>query len=144
VPTDSPRTGQPGQLLAFGAVGALAFAVDAAILHLAILSGFGLHFGRLLSYLCAVTVSWEFNRRFTFRHTATPASFSNWLRFAVSQLGGAVVNLGCYFLLIHLSHTVEQFPVIGVAVGSVAGMLLNFGVATAYVFRGARHPGAVS
>lgn len=139
-----PRPGQRRQLLAFGAVGLLAFAVDASVLHLAILAAFGLHVGRLLSYLCAVTVSWEFNRRFTFRHTATPATVTNWLRFAISQLGGAVINLGCYFLLIHFSRTVAHFPVIGVAVGSVAGLVLNFGVATAYVFRGAHRSGVPS
>lgn len=140
--TDSLCAGQRGQLLVFGAVGVLAFAVDASVLHLAVISGFGLHVGRLISYLCAVTVSWEFNRRFTFRHTATPATFSNWLRFAISQLGGAAVNLGCYFVLIHTSRTVEHLPVIGVAAGSLAGMLLNFTVATAYVFRGTGRSGA--
>ena len=127
---------RPGQLLAFGAVGTLAFVVDAGVLHLAILGGLGLLFGRLVSYLCAVTVSWECNRRFTFSQTATRATFNSWLRFAVSQLGGATLNIGTYLLLIHLSRTVEHFPVIGVAAGSLAGTLVNFGLARTYVFRG--------
>jgi len=139
----STQRSRPSQLLVFGAVGTLAFPVDAGVLHLAVLSGLGLHFGRLLSYLCAVTVSWELNRRFTFSQVATPATFVNWLRFAVSQLGGASVNLGSYFLLIHFSRTVEHYPVLGVAVGSLAGMLLNFGLARTYVFRGARRSGAL-
>jgi putative flippase GtrA len=141
---DSARSIRPRQLLVFGAVGMLAFLVDAGVLHLAIRAGFGLHLGRLLSYLCAVTVSWDFNRRFTFSQSATPATLSNWLRFAVSQLSGAAVNLGCYFLLIHVSRTVQHFPAIGVAAGSVAGMALNFSVAKSYVFRGAGRSGALS
>ena len=129
------RTARTDQLPWFAAVGVLGFAVDAGVLHLAILGGLGLHVGRLLSYLCAVTVTWELNRRFTFRAAATPATFGSWLRFAVSQLGGAAVNLGCYFLLIHTSATVAHLPVIGVAAGSLLGMLLNFASARAYVFR---------
>ena len=133
---DAPRTGRPRQLLLFAAVGVLAFAVDASLLHLAVLGGLGPYLGRILSYLGAVTVSWEFNRRFTFARSATRATFDNWSRFAVSQLGGATLNLGCYFLLLRVSPTVQHFPVLGVAAGSLAGMLLNFVVAAVYVFRG--------
>jgi putative flippase GtrA len=124
------------EFLSFAAVGVLAFIVDAGVLSLAVWSGSGPHFGRVLSYLCAVTVSWECNRRFTFSATRTRASLSSWARFAVAQLGGAAVNLGTYFLLIELSPTVARNPVIGVAAGSVAGLAINFTSARLVVFRG--------
>lgn len=47
------------------------------------------------------------------------------LRFAVPQLGGAAVNLGCYFLLIHTSTTVVHSSVIGAAAGPLLGLLVN-------------------
>jgi putative flippase GtrA len=52
----------------------------------------------------------------------------------VSQLSGATINLGMYALLVHMSPLVAREPVIGVAAGSLSGLLVNFWVARVFVF----------
>lgn len=97
--------------------------------------GLGLRLGRVVSYIAAVTVTWMLNRRFTFRGPSRFGVFAEWLRFAASQLGGASINLGLYYLLIHTSALVVAHPVLGVAAGSLSGLSINYIVARLYIFR---------
>ena len=125
------------QFLAFTIIGVLGFVVDSSVLYLGLEIGLGLRWGRLVSYLVAVTATWALNRRFTFgasRHRP----MIEWARFAITQLAGAAVNLGTYFALITASGFVARFPVFGVAAGSLAGLAVNFTVARAFVF-GPKH-----
>jgi putative flippase GtrA len=52
----------------------------------------------------------------------------------VSQLSGATINLGVYASLVHMSRYCADRPVIGVAAGSLAGLMVNFLVARRFVF----------
>jgi putative flippase GtrA len=122
------------QVLSFAVVGAVGFAVDASVLIIGMRFGLGKDLGRVVSFLCAVTVTWALNRRFTFADASKGGLFYQWLRFAISQTGGAAVNLGAYFALVHVNPTVAAHPVIGVAVGSLLGMSANFLLARRYVF----------
>jgi putative flippase GtrA len=127
------------QLLSFAMVGVAGFLVDSGVLLAAVRAGLGPYLGRLLSYLAAVTTTWMLNRRFTFADSARPANhgglWGEWARFTVSQLSGATVNLGSYALLVYAVGAVARHPVIGVAVGSVAGLFTNFAAARRFVFR---------
>ena len=125
------------QLFSFGVIGCLGFLVDTLVLYLAIFLGAGLYLGRALSYLAAVTVTWALNRRFTFAQRGDGTALSEWAKFSVSQLSGATINLGAYAALVHTSSYCAQHPVVAVAVGSVAGMIINFTVARRYVFSSA-------
>jgi putative flippase GtrA len=125
------------QLFSFGVIGCLGFLVDTLVLYLAIFLGTGLYLGRALSYLAAVTVTWALNRRFTFAQRGDGTALSEWAKFSVSQLSGATINLGAYAALVHTSRYCAQHPVVAVAVGSVAGMIINFTVARRYVFSSA-------
>ena len=123
------------QLIAFGVVGVIGFAVDAGVLTLARRLGAGLIIGRVVSYLSAATCTWALNRRFTFASRADQSRMRQWLLFMFSQLAGASVNLGLYAWLVSTSALVAAQPVIGVAAGSLAGMLVNFCVAKKLVFK---------
>jgi putative flippase GtrA len=123
------------QLFSFGVIGCIGFLVDTLVLYLAIFLGSGLYQGRVLSYLAAVTVTWALNRRFTFARRNGGKALHEWARFSVSQLSGATINLGAYAALVHTSPYCARHPVIAVAVGSVAGMMINYVVAHRYVFR---------
>jgi putative flippase GtrA len=125
------------QIFSFGVIGCIGFVVDTFVLYLAIFLGTGLYLGRILSYLAAVTVTWALNRRFTFARTNGGNALSEWARFSVSQLSGATINLGAYAALVHSSRYCAQHPVVAVAVGSLAGMMINFAVARRYVFSSA-------
>ena len=39
---------------------------------------------------------------------------------------GGVINLAIYMLLVAMSSTIAQYPIIGVAAGSVTGMMVNY------------------
>ena len=122
------------QMLSFSVVGVLGFLVDAGVLYVALAWGLGLYGGRAVSYMSAVSATWLLNRRYTFEQKSGDNKLHQWARFVVSQLSGATINLGVYAALVHMSPLVAHAPVIGVAAGSLSGLLVNFSVARAYVF----------
>ena len=123
------------QLFAFGLVGIIGFIIDAGTLYFVRWLGLGLIVGRSISYLTAATSTWLLNRRFTFRSRLDRGAMHEWSLFMLSQLAGAAFNLGLYSWLVTVSAAVAAQPVIGVAVGSLAGMLVNFFVARRFVFK---------
>jgi putative flippase GtrA len=123
------------QMAAFGAVGVAGFLIDAGTLYLARWFGLGLLFGRLVSYVTAATFTWALNRRFTFSSRRTQGPLHEWAIFMFSQLAGAACNLGVYAWLVTGSALIASQPVIAVAAGSLAGMLVNFFVAKKFVFK---------
>lgn len=126
------------QFALFCIAGGLAFLVDAGLVQL--LAGWldvDPYLARLLSFLAAVTTTWLFNRSITFSAAAGrgQALVVEWLRYVVSQLGGFTVNFAVYAVLVWAVPLVRQWPVLGVAAGSVAGLVVNFLLAKRYVFQ---------
>jgi len=120
----------------FCIAGGVAFLVDAGVLHaLVVWAGTGPYLARLVSFLCAVTVTWLFNRSITFadRVRVLPV-WSEWTRYVVSQLGGFLVNYGTYAALVWSLEPVRRWPVLGVAAGTLTGLVLNFLLARRFVF----------
>lgn len=117
--------------------GGLAFVVDAGVLHLLMAQvGLGPYLARLCSFMSAVTTTWLFNRSFTFAMAQARgrAVLHEWGRYVVSQLGGFGVNYTVYAAMVWSSALVRQWPVLGVAAGSVAGLMVNYVLAQRYVF----------
>jgi len=123
------------QLISFGVIGTGGFVVDSLVLYAALYLGLGLYAGRGVSYLTAVTFTWALNRRYTFEQSANSGHFAQWRRFALSQLSGAAINLGVYSGLVRMSPFCAAYPVIGVAIGSLMGMMVNYAAARVYAFR---------
>lgn len=117
--------------------GGLAFLVDAGVLHL-LMAQLGLdpYLARLCSFMSAVTTTWIFNRTFTFtpRQVRGTALLREWVRYVASQLGGFAVNYAVYAVMVWSLVLVRQWPVLGVAAGSVAGLLVNYVLAQRLVF----------
>jgi putative flippase GtrA len=126
-----------GQFLRFGLVGTAGFVVDAAPLTAAMALGLGPYGGRVVSYLAAVTFTWAMNRRFTFAGADPRRGTAQWGRFVAANGAGALVNYGTYAALVALVPFVAARPVLGVAVGSVAGLVFNFTFSKLWVFRSA-------
>ena len=120
--------------LSFAVVGAIGFVVDVAVLYLAapLLGWYG---ARVVSFLAAATATWALNRRYTFNARSANASvLREYLGYLVTMLGGAVVNYGAYVLVLHW-FTCPWAPAAGVALGSCAGLVVNFLSARYLVFR---------
>lgn len=124
------------QFLKFGVVGVIGFVVDAGVLKLCMsLLDMGPYSGRVVSFLVAVTTTWICNRVFTFRGQGRDAAHVQWAKFSVVCIGGFVLNYGTYALLIATQPLVTEYPVLGVAAGSIAGMFFNFFASRNLVFR---------
>ena len=125
------------QFLRFGVVGIAGFAVDAGVLRGLIELGFGYYGGRAISFLTAATTTWILNRSFTFRRDA-PSAFAHpaaeWVSYLGLMLIGGMANYGTYALAVESSETVHRYPELGVALGSLAGMVINFWSAKRMVF----------
>jgi putative flippase GtrA len=129
-----------GQFLRFCVVGTLGFLVDVAVLYAAV-GLLGWYAARVVSFMAAVTVTWWFNRRFTFAHQAqrddsagAAAILSEYCKYVGSMLGGAVVNYAAYVVTLRLVHG-PFAGVAGVAAGSIAGLAVNIFAARFFVFR---------
>jgi putative flippase GtrA len=124
------------QLLRFGIVGVIGFAVDAGLLRASLAAGLGYGEGRVLSFVIAVLATFLLNRSFTFRGRETDRAVAAELfSYVLLQLGGGVVNYGAYLLAVHVSDLVRAYPELGVALGSIAGMGVNYWTAKNFVFK---------
>ncbi|MES2297862.1 MAG: GtrA family protein [Pseudomonadota bacterium] len=123
------------QLWRFGVSGVAALVVDAALLYLMLAAGLGYFGGRAVSFLAAVWVTWQVNRRFTFRAQAQRASWDEWWRYLAAMAGGGAINYGAYTLAVLLLPRSSWTGLYGVAIGSAAGALVNFLSARAVIAR---------
>jgi putative flippase GtrA len=131
------------QFLIFAIGGVIGFVIDSTVLLLLLHStGAGPYLGRLISYLCAASVTWAYHRAFTFRSAARSHKFTQWVSFLLANAFGGLINLGVYALLVAESPWIGQRPVIAVAAGSVSGLAFNFVASRVFVFRhaSARQP----
>ena len=127
------------QFFSFGVVGTIGFLVDAGVLTLALAAtDLGYYWGRLLSFLTAATVTWALNRRYTFAAAAKERRLAQWARFVLVNSGGGLVNYATYAALIAAGAVVRDWPVLGVAAGSIAGLAVNFTLSKWLVFRVAK------
>lgn len=120
----------------FSAIGVVGFLVDSAVLYTAlILVDMSPYVARLVSYFVAATTTWGLNRNFTFRHSPSANQHREWAMFlAVNAIGGSV-NYLVYSTVIYTYSGRGLFPLIGVASGSLAGLLFNFSLSKILVFR---------
>jgi putative flippase GtrA len=134
----------PRQLLLFAVAGVIGLAVDMGVLYLLaplLAHGFAPPFNwyaaRVLSFICAATATWLFNRRFTFAGARAASLWRQWLAYLSAMLGGAAVNYAVYVLALRLLAEPLGLlaPAASVALGSLAGMGVNFLSARHLIFR---------
>lgn len=130
------------QLIFFTAAGGIAFFVDVGVLYL-VKASLGIYWGRAVSFLCAVLVTWIFNRHLTFKeHFSGLTLFGEFFRYLAVMMGGGTVNYLLYAALAVSFETVAAQPVWGVAAGSLGGLLFNFMLARSFVFNAGRRVAA--
>jgi len=122
------------QFLKFGTVGTVGFLVDTASVY-ALRHSLGLYGAGMAAYVVAATVTWLFNRVWTFRGLGSGPVHHQWARFLVVNLGGLVLNRGTYALLVTFVPLCAEQPVFATAAGAVAGMFVNFSLNRTVVFR---------
>ena len=114
------------QFLRFCVVGTIGFVIDAGILQMLVVGAHANPYAaRVVSFLAAASATWLVNRRYTFAVSHKPTR-SEWRRYVSLMLLGAVVNYGVFSICIAFWSLATSQPWLGVAVGSIAGMGLNF------------------
>jgi putative flippase GtrA len=127
------------RLLRFGVVGVIGFLVDAGVLML--LTGplvLNAYLARVPSFLMGATSTWLCNRYWTFADRRGRNRLREWSRYMAAMLVGGLVNYGTFALAVATVDAVRAMPVIGVALGSVAGMFVNYASSSRLIFGGDR------
>jgi putative flippase GtrA len=127
------------EFLFFAAAGVAGLGVDVGVLYLAA-PVLGWYLARVLSFAAAATATWALNRRYAFGARHSEVSLAReYLGYLLTMLGGAFVNYGVYVLVLH-AFTGPWVPAAGVALGSLAGLVLNFLSARHLIFKSRRNP----
>jgi putative flippase GtrA len=138
--SNEPATSTQVQFFRFAVVGAAGFVVDAAALYSAMhYAGANHYVGRAISYLLAATFTWALNRHYTFRiDGGNTGRLREWAKFLLGNAFGGLLNYTTYAALVASSIAVSAHPTLGVAVGSAAGLLVNFALSRRFVFTDGR------
>ncbi|HKE47082.1 MAG TPA: GtrA family protein [Rhodanobacteraceae bacterium] len=125
------------EILFFAISGVVGFVVDAGIVQFLVREwGVNPYEARLVSFLCAATTTWAFNRKITFAGKSGGGSKRRQLvRYLIAMAGGFALNYGAYAACVAAFPLVREWPAIGVAAGSVAGALVNFLTSKYWIFR---------
>jgi putative flippase GtrA len=126
----------PYQFIRFAFAGCVGFLVDAGVLYLMLSLGVNPYVGRILSFFCAAFVTWQINRRITFTQAADKSAWREWHEYLLAMALGGICNYGAYAAALRILPHRTVSPLVAVAVGSIAGMFINFASAKLWVFRG--------
>ncbi len=117
----------------FCAIGALGFAIDAALLQALIdLLALPALAARLVSILVAVTATWALHRHYTFR-SSDPDRLAEWGRFAAVNAMGAALNFAVFGAVLGLAPATP--PLAALAAGSVVALAANYLGSRLFAFR---------
>jgi putative flippase GtrA len=124
------------EILLFAISGLLGFAVDAGIVQFLVREwSVNPYEARLVSFLCAATTTWAFNRKFTFAGKSSGSRRRELIRYVIAMAGGFALNYGTYAACVAGFPLVRSWPAIGVAAGSIAGAVVNFLTSKYWIFR---------
>ncbi len=116
-------------------MGTAGFIVDAGVLMM-LNPVLGPYLGRLISFSLAVITTWLLNRIFTFitveKSKPLHKEFS---QYFMAMIVGGSVNYGIYAALVYFVDLVAQWPIIGVGVGSIVGLAINYSLAKNWIFK---------
>jgi putative flippase GtrA/4-amino-4-deoxy-L-arabinose transferase-like glycosyltransferase len=122
------------QFLRFAGIGTIGFLVDTGILYAVISAGSGAFAGRVVSFLCAVAATWQLNRHFTFPGSKNTNVLQEGATYLSAMLLGGITNFAVYSIVLQVMGVTAWSPFVGVAIGSVAGLMVNFFTAKHWVF----------
>ncbi|MDR2214056.1 MAG: GtrA family protein, partial [Pseudomonadales bacterium] len=128
------------QMLRFGMSGVAGYIVDSLVLYALLALGMGFMRGRLLSFVCAVAVTFLLNRRYTFAEQINnspglrPPLWLEFGRYFAAMGFGGLLNLATYWLVLLVIPPFPALFALAVAAGSLTGMVVNFVSAKWWVF----------
>ena len=134
----APSAKLPAEFLRFAVAGTAGFGVDSALLlAFTSLLGWPALLARLASFAIAVAATWLINRAWTFRvgRKTSGGVGAEFATYGAVQLTGGAVNYAVYALMVSLTGREPVQLLAALAVGSFAGLAINYFGARRFVFR---------
>ena len=103
----------------------IALAVDATIVSVGMKSGVPVFAARMVALLAGVTITYFFNRRYTFA-TKSASTLSDWGRYVAAQSIGTALNFAISTGLLYLSDRTLWQIWGSILVGAAIGFGVNF------------------
>lgn len=111
------------------------FAVDFAVLHLALGAGLEPAWARVASLVCAMHVTFVANAVFVFRCLGTGRQLvRQWAAYMVSNAFGNLCNYWLFVTLVSLHHPVVSAPSVALCIAAFGAWIINYGAARLLVF----------
>lgn len=123
------------ELTGFLVAGSLGFLTDTCVLYLLQMASVGPYVGRVVSFLCAVYVTWHLNRKLAFTGAGNNGTFWEWWRYLWAMSAGGLINFAAYSATLHLAPETGWRPLLGVTIGSAIALFANFLIMKFWVFR---------
>ena len=100
------------------------------------MAGWNAYLARVLSFLLAATVTWWWNRYYTFAARRSDRSAHvEWLHWLGLMSFGALINYGIYALLLMNFPVLHRWPAVAGATGLAVVALVNFATARGMLFK---------
>lgn len=113
------------------------FAVDFAVLHLAMRLGLEPAWARVISLACAMNATFVLNGLFVFGGLASGRRLlRQWLTYVVSNAFGNLCNYWIFVTLVSLHHPIVSLPSVALCVAALSAWMINFAAARLLVFGG--------
>ncbi|WP_413988099.1 GtrA family protein [Labrys okinawensis] len=114
------------RLYLFALAGLAGFAVDATILLALVHQDLDIRLARLISFACALVVTWLINRSFAFGDRAGTPSLAEFAQYASASALAGLINLGVFTMLVTLYGPFAETPVLAAALATGVSMSVNF------------------
>lgn len=115
-------------------VGGLGFLVDGGVLYGLVSFALDPFISRGISFPIAVTVTWYFNRNWTFADSSKERSTRQYAFYFAIQIIAALVNLAVYGVVLSHMTVTPGTALIALAFGSFFGLIVNYIGSRVFVF----------
>lgn len=119
----------------FCMVGLFVYVVDAFLFWMLLNMTHATVLSRICGTVVAMTVSWWLNKTFTFSDTKSVNHQLQLAKFIASQTPGALTNVVVSTMAYTELGPFKENPFLSVALGSCAGLVVNFMMANQFVFK---------
>ncbi len=117
--------GEVGLAAKYTAVALVGFAVDATVLHMALLAGLQPAWARVISLAVAMNVTFVINGRHVFQCLDRSRWAGQWLGYMTANGFGNVCNYWIFLTLVSTHWRIVSTPIFAVAVGSASAWAIN-------------------
>lgn len=124
------------EIFFFGISGIIGYIVDVSITSL-LSHLLGVYASRIPAFVAAATATWIVNRNLAF-HKRNSIHNNLWVEYGhylSLMIGGLIVNYTAYATFITIFHNYSFKIPVSVAIGSLAGMLINFVTSRKYIYK---------